>query len=62
MKTGKGYSIEMRNKDVCNWAEPNKDKILGTPFEPGPGEKIVRVRIVKESDYQRLIKNQKAEK
>jgi hypothetical protein len=58
MKTGRGYAIANGEK-VYNWAEPTRQHITEGEWAPGPGEKIVRVRIITESEYRKLVKNQK---
>jgi len=59
MKTGRGWGIESKEW-VSNWAEPTREGIENGPWAPQErGEKIIRVRILKESGYRELIKNQK---
>jgi hypothetical protein len=59
MKTGRGYAIESWYlKKLTSWALPTKQEVEDEGW-PSPEDKIVRVRIIKESDYHKLIKNQK---
>ena len=40
---------------LCQWAEPDSDR-LKKGGKPSPEAKIVKVRIIRESDYRKLIK------
>lgn len=53
-RTGRAWAWEI-DSGLCYWAEPEPSEL--TRYKaPSPEAKVVRVRIIKESDYQKLIK------
>ena len=54
IKSEPAYAWEC-NFGLCKWTEPTKDILEGGP-KPSPEAKAVRVRIVKLTDFKRLMK------
>lgn len=56
-KTGRGWAWQLE-EGLCHWVEPTKER-LTRKDKPSPEAKPVFVRIVKEADYRRLLKQAK---
>ena len=54
--TGRGYAWELESGILCWWAEPDMVRLLANTGKPSPEAKARRIRIVKESDWRKLIK------
>jgi hypothetical protein len=59
MKTGRGWTGILSDGSPCNWAEPIRslaERSFGIAIKKS---EITRVRIIRETDYRKLVKNQK---
>ncbi len=54
-KTGIGYAWKLEEGSLCHWAEPDPIA-LKSNGKPSPNAKVVRVRLVLESDWRKLIR------
>lgn len=54
IKSERAYAWEC-DFGLCQWAEPTKE-VLEMSIKPSPEAKAVRVRIVKLTDFKRLMK------
>lgn len=53
IQTGRGYAW-LCDFGLCHWADPTKEQ-LGSKDKPSPEAKPVAVRIIRESDYRKLV-------
>jgi hypothetical protein len=52
--TGRGYAWEC-DFGLCHWAEPTVAQLKRSP-KPSPEAKPVATRIIRESDYRKMLK------
>jgi len=63
-KTGRAWAWEIAGeigKELCFWAEVSKEQLIRRS-KPSPEAKPVLVRLIKESDYRRIMKVLKKQK
>jgi hypothetical protein len=54
IQTAIGWAWMLEDGSLCRWAEPNAEQ-LRRADRPSPGAKRVCVRMIKESEWRRLV-------